>query len=89
MDENRTEKKVFRLPVALDAPRARLTLVHTPAHADFLSQLIAERQHLAPQRERRRAPVGQAVDAYANGSKIAVRRMPAGYRWRSTRHASG
>ncbi len=35
---------------------------------------------MAPQRERRRAPVGQAVDAYANGSKIAVRRMPAGYR---------
>jgi hypothetical protein len=80
MDENGTEKKVFRLPAVLDAPGQRLTLVHTPAPADFLSQLIAERQHLAPQRERRRAPVGQAVDAYANGGRIAVRRMPVGYR---------
>jgi hypothetical protein len=79
MDDNGTNR-VFRLPAVLDAPRQRLTLVHTPAPADFLSQLIAERQHLAPQRERRRAPVGQAVDAYANGGRIAVRRMPAGYR---------
>jgi len=80
MDANGTEKKVFRLPPVLEAPRERLTLVHTPAHADFLSQLIAERQDLAPQRESHRAPVGEAVDAYANGSRIAVRRVPAGYR---------
>lgn len=80
MDDNGTSKQAFTLPVVEATPRDRLMLVHTPAHADFLSQLIAARQHLAPQRERRRAPVHQAVDAYANGSKITVRRMPAGYR---------
>lgn len=80
MDDNRTAKQVFTLPAVQEAPRERLMLVHTPAHADFLSQLIAARQHLPAQRERRRAPVHQAVDAYANGSKITVRRMPAGYR---------
>ncbi|MDB5539885.1 MAG: hypothetical protein JWQ89_1612 [Devosia sp.] len=80
MDENGTDKRVFRLPVVLDAPRERLKPANTPASVDFLSQLIAERQHLPPQRERRRVAVGEAVDAYANGGKIAVRRVPAGYR---------
>lgn len=80
MDDNGTAKQVFTLPVVEVTPRERLMLVHPPAHADFLSQLIAARQHLPAQRDRRRAPVHQAVDAYANGSKIAVRRMPAGYR---------
>ncbi len=80
MDDNGTEKQVFTLPVVQEAPRERLMLVHPPAHADFVSQLIAARQHLPSQRERRRAPLGQAVDAYANGSKISVKRMPAGYR---------
>jgi hypothetical protein len=80
MDENGTENKVFRLPVAIEPPRVRLKLVTPSASADFLSQLIAERQHLPPQRERRRAPVGEAVNAYADGGRIAVRRMPAGYR---------
>lgn len=85
MDDNGTDK-LFKLPAVLEGPREQLmvvhtpVLVHTPANADFLSQLIAERQHFPPQRERRRAPYGQAVDAYANGSKISVRRMPAGYR---------
>lgn len=80
MDENGTAKKVFSLPVPAEAPRQRLRLATPDASVDFLSQLIAEHQHLPPQRERRRAPVGEAVDAYANGGKIAVRRMPAGYR---------
>lgn len=80
MDDNGTEKRVFKLPVVQDAPRERLMLVQTPAQSDFVSQLIAERQHFPPHRERRRAPYEQAVDTYANGSKITVRRMPAGYR---------
>lgn len=80
MDEYRPNRKRFKLPVVPDVPRERLVAIQTPAHADFVSQLLADRQHLTPQRERRRAQVGQAVDAYANGSKISVRRMPAGYR---------
>ncbi|HEX4296696.1 MAG TPA: hypothetical protein VHZ56_01615 [Devosia sp.] len=50
------------------------------APATFLSQLIAERDHLAPQRARRRAPVGEALRSYAVGGRIAVRRLPPGYR---------
>lgn len=48
--------------------------------AAFLSQLIAERQHLEVQRLRRRAGIAQAVDAYAMGLTMGVRRMPKGYR---------
>jgi hypothetical protein len=80
MDDYGTERKVFRLPVTLEAPRERLRIAVPSASVDFLSQLIAERQHLPPQRERRRAPVGEAVTAYDRGARIAVRRMPAGYR---------
>lgn len=79
MDEYGTAGK-RQLPVALETPRERLRLVQTAPNADFLSQLIAEHEHLPPQRVRRRAPVSEAVDAYANGGRIAVRRLPAGYR---------
>lgn len=48
--------------------------------AAFLSQLIAERQHLAAQRLRRRAPLEEALDAYAAGGRIDIRRLPAGFR---------
>lgn len=80
MDDNGTERKIFRLPVTLEAPHERLRVATPSPSVDFLSQLIAERHHLPPQRERRRAPVGEAVNAYANGGRIAVRRVPAGYR---------
>jgi len=79
MDDDGTERRVFRLPTALDLPRERLRVLPL-AQSDFISQLIAERQHLPPQRERRRAPVVEAVNAYDRGSRIAARRMPAGYR---------
>jgi hypothetical protein len=52
----------------------------TAANASFLSQLIAERQHLAPQRARRRAGLAEAVHAYSSGKAMAVRRLPQGYR---------
>lgn len=59
--------------------RLRLVQSYAPS-ADFLSQLIAERDHLPPQRARRRASPGAAVDAYQTGAKAAVRRLPPGYR---------
>lgn len=61
-------------------PRDHLRLNPSAPHADFISQLIAERQHLPPQRARRRVPIGEAVAAYASGAHIADRRMPPGYR---------
>jgi hypothetical protein len=50
------------------------------AGAAFISQLIAERQHLPPQRERRRAPMAEAVSCYGHAAEQAVRRLPPGYR---------
>ncbi len=63
-----------------ERPSERSSLWRHAPHADFLSQLIAERQHLPPQRARRRAAVGVAVSAYDEGGKRAVRRLPPGYR---------
>lgn len=48
--------------------------------AAFLSQLIAERHHLATQRVKRRAPVEDVLRTYDAGGQVAVKRMPAGYR---------
>jgi hypothetical protein len=48
--------------------------------ADFLSQLIAERHHLATQRARRRAPLAEVLRTYDAGGRIAIRRLPPGYR---------
>ncbi|MDR3474879.1 MAG: hypothetical protein P4M09_24780 [Devosia sp.] len=50
------------------------------ARAAFLSQLIAERLHLPPQRARRRATAELAVSSYASAAAEAVRRLPPGYR---------
>jgi hypothetical protein len=48
--------------------------------AAFLSQLIAERHHLASQRARRQAPIAEVLRTYDAGGKIGIRRMPPGYR---------
>ena len=48
--------------------------------AAFLSQLIAERHHLATQRAKRQAPVAEALRTYDAGGKIGIRRLPPGYR---------
>jgi hypothetical protein len=60
---------------AHEVSRARVT-----PEASFLSQLIAERHHLAPQRARRRAAPDVASGAYSTATHIAERRLPAGYR---------
>ena len=48
--------------------------------AAFLSQLIAERHHLDAQRLKRQAPVAQVLRTYDAGGRLAVRRLPPGYR---------
>ncbi len=80
MSGNGTEGYAAGLPMVLCPATQRPSLVRSAPKAAFLSQLIAERQHLAAQRALRRAPITQAVDAYRIGSTVAVRRMPAGYR---------
>jgi len=54
----------------------RIKLLRGAPSADFVSQLIAERNQLPTKGQ----SVGTAVGAYDAGSRIAVRRMPAGYR---------
>ncbi len=68
-----------RLPQALSAS-ARPSLLKSAPGAPFLSQLIAERNHMATQRARRRAPVDDALRTYDAGGRISERRMPPGYR---------
>jgi hypothetical protein len=80
MSSNGTESKAGGLPMVIGERRPRPTLLRLAPRAAFISQLIAERQHLAPQRQRRQLPPLQAVDAYTAGAGIAVRRLPAGYR---------
>jgi hypothetical protein len=80
VDQDATSAKRTSLVGDGPTPRDRLRLAHTAPHADFISQLIAERQYLPPQRARRRAPVGEALAAYDSGAHIADRRIPPGYR---------
>jgi hypothetical protein len=77
--DDREEHETGTALVAVAAPGRLNTARVTPA-ASFLSQLIAERYHLAPQRARRRATPSVAAGAYATGAHIADLRLPAGYR---------
>jgi hypothetical protein len=54
----------------------KIRLLQSAPSADFISQLIAERDQLPLANDN----VGTAVGAYEAGRRIAVRRMPAGYR---------
>lgn len=61
--------------------RTRSTMtVRNETTATFISQVLAERHNLAPQRAKQRTSPEGAVGAYSTGAKIAVKRMPMGYR---------
>jgi hypothetical protein len=68
------------VPATVQPARPRPSLGRSDTAATFISQLLAERAHLPPQRQRRRASPEGAVGAYSSGASIAVKRMPAGYR---------
>ena len=68
------------LPVPLAAPAPRPSLERSATTAAFVSQLLAERNRLAPQRARRRGSVEGALGAYAQSASMGVRRLPQGYR---------
>ena len=67
------------LPVATEASSSYSSYRGAPKAA-FVSQLIAERHHMATQRARRQLPVAEVLRTYDAAGRIAVRRMPAGYR---------
>ena len=78
MSENDTFGSQLPVPVTTAGPRP--SLAWSAPTAAFVSQLIAARDHLPPQRERRTASVDRAVGAYRQGAGVAVKRMPEGYR---------
>ena len=69
----------IQLPVRTEA-RAQFSSYRGAPKAAFLSQLIAERHHLATQRVKRQAPVADVLRTYDAGGKIAIKRLPPGYR---------
>jgi hypothetical protein len=75
-----SDTKQAGLPMVIGTPRPRPSLLRNTTGAAFVSQLLAERHNLAPQRSRRRGTSEGAIGAYADGAKVAVKRMPVGYR---------
>lgn len=78
MPENET--RPAGLPMLTAPAAARPLLIRGGTDAAFASQLLAAREHLAPQCARRRTTPEGAVGAYARGARVAVKRMPLGYR---------
>jgi hypothetical protein len=75
--QNETETRML---AALEAASARPSLARSVPTATFVSQLIAARERMTPQRPRRNGTPEGAVGAYGQTARLADRRMPAGYR---------
>lgn len=75
-----SETKPAGLPMLIGTARPRPSLLRNPTAAAFVSQLLAERNNLAPQRARRRGNAEGAIGAYSDGAKVSMKRMPPGYR---------
>jgi hypothetical protein len=68
------------LPVTIETRSRPSFYARGNPRTGFLSQLIAERHHLASQRQKRQAPVAEVLRTYDAGGRLSVRRMPPGYR---------
>lgn len=68
------------LPMVLEASAPRPSLHRIQPGAAFVSQLLAARDNMPPQRARRRSTPQGATTAYAEAARVAVKRMPIGYR---------
>jgi hypothetical protein len=68
------------LPVSTGEQGTRPSLAHSAPNVEFVSQLIAARDRMSVQRQRRRDTPEAAASAYRKGARIAERRMPVGYR---------
>lgn len=78
VDQSDTDRA--QLPVTLVAAGDKPSLARSSAGAAFVSQLIAARDNLPPQRNRRVGSAERAIGAYRNGARMTERRMPMGYR---------
>ena len=79
-DPAQSETQSFRLPLVQAAASPRPSLAFSAPTAAFVSQLIAARAHLPPQRARRVGSAEGAVGAYGQTARLTQRRMPQGYR---------
>jgi hypothetical protein len=76
---NEATETIRNLPVPVGPARARPSLSIYRPTAPFVAQMLVT----APRPEALPAPrprAGQAIGAYAAGSMISVRRVPAGFR---------
>ena len=67
------------IPVATGAG-SRYSSYRASPRPEFLSQLIAEREHLSTQRMKRQAPILEVLRTYDEGGRLRVLRVPPGYR---------
>ena len=78
--ETPPETQLPGLPVPTEPARPRPSLARSQTGAAFVSQLLASRANLPPQRLRRRGTSEGAIGAYASGANVTIKRMPMGYR---------
>lgn len=78
LDQSETHRTT--LPVLAGEAGPRPSLARSAPAAAFVSQLIAARDRLSPQRARHSDSPAGAVGAYGRGARMAERRMPHGYR---------
>jgi hypothetical protein len=78
MDQTQAKRTIFRLPATKASPRDRLRLPPSTTSSDFVSQQLVGRQ-IVPEDDPR-VIAEEALSAYERGARIAVRRMPVGYR---------
>lgn len=70
----------YRTMPAATGPGSRFSSYRQAPKPEFLSQLIAEREHLATQRAKRQATPLEVLRIYDAGGKLKVLRVPPGYR---------
>lgn len=70
----------YRTMPAATGAGSRFSSYRQSPKPEFLSQLIAEREHLAPQRLKRQATPLEALRVYDAGGKLKILRVPPGYR---------
>lgn len=70
----------YRTLTAATAAGSRFSSDRQAPRPEFLSQLIAERDHLATQRVKRQATPLEVLRVYDAGGKLRVLRVPPGHR---------
>jgi hypothetical protein len=79
-DLEQSDTVIAGLPLVLGPAAPRPSLARSVPLAAFVSQLIANRDRLHPERSAGIDTSRGAVGAYGRGARIAERRMPLGYR---------